>query len=43
MFVGGDVLKVACVQLDIDFGNRQANFSKVEKKIREAAFLEPKL
>ena len=43
MFVGGDVLKVACVQLDIDFGNPQANFSKVEKKIREAALLGAKI
>lgn len=34
---GGVEMKIACVQLDIAFGNPKENFEKVEKKIREAA------
>lgn len=39
MSIGGVVMKVACVQLDIVFGKPKENFLKVEEKIREAASL----
>ncbi len=32
-------MKVACVQMDIEFGNPENNMLQVEKKIREAAML----
>lgn len=37
MSIGGGEMKIACVQLDIAFGNPKENFKRVEKKIREAA------
>lgn len=38
MSKGGGEMKIACVQLDIVFGDPKENFIQVEKKIREAAF-----
>lgn len=37
MSIGGVEMKIACVQLDIAFGEPKENFKKVETKIREAA------
>lgn len=39
MSIGGGEMKIACVQLDIAFGEPKENFQKVEEKIREAASL----
>ena len=37
MSIGGVEMKVACVQLDIVFGEPKENFKNVEKMVREAA------
>lgn len=37
MSTGGGVMKIACIQLNVAFGDIEKNFSNVEKFIREAA------